>query len=213
MNILIFGPQASGKGTQAARIAKHFGVPHISTGDIFRDNIKRGTELGKLAASLINDGTLIPDDVTNDLIKNRLEEEDCKDGFILDGYPRTRPQAEFLDTLPQKIDAAISLEVSDEEVQKRITGRRTCKICKKGYNVNIEVLMPKKEGVCDIDGGELFIRDDDKQEAIIKRLATYNKLTAPLLDFYREKGLLKAVNGDPAIDAVFEDTIKILSIK
>ncbi|MBC8495340.1 adenylate kinase [archaeon] len=209
MRLLIFGPQASGKGTQAARVAEHFRILHISTGDIFRENISQETELGKLAASYMNDGNLVPNEVTNNLVKNRLEEEDCAKGFILDGYPRTRNQAEFLTELNHKFDAAINLQVSESEIIKRIGARRICENCKTGFNTIF--IKPKVEGVCDKCNGKLIIREDDKPEAIKKRLSLYHELTEPLLDFYREKGLIVDINGDPIMDEVYAEIIQKLS--
>lgn len=209
MNLIIFGPQASGKGTQAVRIAKHFGIQHISTGDIFRENISKGTELGKIAAELINKGDFVPDEITNKIVEDRIKKEDCEKGFILDGYPRNKIQAEYLDSLPQKIDVVINLEVSEEEVIRRMSSRRVCVDCKDTYNILF--LKPKEEGVCDKCGGKLVMRDDDKPEAIKKRLELYNEKTKPLLKFYEEKGILKIINGAQGIDEVFEDVKKNLS--
>lgn len=209
MRLLIFGPQASGKGTQAARVAEHFKIPHISTGDIFRDNMARGTELGKKIQEIMNAGNLISDDITNEIVKIRLAESDCEQGFILDGYPRTRNQAEFLETLPYKIDATINLEVSESEIIKRIGARRICEDCKEGFNTIF--IKPKIEDVCDKCSGKLVIRDDDKPEAIKKRLSLYRELTEPLLGFYKEKGLIVNINGDPIMDKVYAEIIQKLS--
>lgn len=208
MNIIIFGPQASGKGTQASQIAKYYDIPHISTGDIFRDNISKGTDLGQKVKTMLNKGTLIPNEVTNEIVKNRLEEDDCRDGFILDGYPRTRNQAEFLDSLPYEIDAVIDLQVSKELIIKRISSRRVCADCKTNYN--ILYLKPKREDECDKCQGHLVMREDDKPEAIHKRLKQYHEQTEPLLDFYKKKGILKIFNGEKPKEDVFEEIKKAL---
>lgn len=205
MNILIFGPQASGKGTQAIKIAEYLKIPHISTGDMFRANISQGTELGKKAQVLINEGNLVPNDITNKMVENRLTEDDCKTGFILDGYPRNQTQAEFLDNLPYKLDVVINLEVSRDEVIRRISSRRVCIDCKANYN--IIYIKPKEEGICDKCHGTLIQRDDDKPESIQKRLKIYDEQTKPLLDFYDNKGILRNINGEKPIETVFE-TIK-----
>ncbi len=208
MNILIFGPQASGKGTQAQKIAEHLDIPHISTGDMFRANIREGTELGKIAQELINQGNLVPDEITNKMVEKRLGEDDCKEGFILDGYPRNRTQAEFLDSLPYKMDVALNLEVSREEVINRISSRRVCADCKANYN--IIYIKPQEEDKCDKCGGKLVQRDDDKPESIKKRLQIYDEQTKPLLDFYRKKGILLNIDGEKPIEEVFEDIKKKL---
>lgn len=209
MKLLIFGPQASGKGTQASKIAQHYNISHISTGNIFRANISQGTELGILAEKLMNKGILVPDDLTNNLIKNRLAENDCKDGFILDGYPRTKNQTEFLDTLQYNFDAAINLKIPKEEIIKRISNRRVCVDCKENFNLIYK--QPKEKGSCDKCGGKLVQREDDQPEAIKKRLETYHNQTEPLLGFYKEKGILININGEQPINDVFEEIIEKLS--
>jgi len=209
MRLIIFGPQASGKGTQAEKITEHYGIPHISTGDIFRENIRNGTELGKLAKEILDRGELVPDEITNKIIEERLLRDDCKDGFILDGYPRNRNQAEFLDSLPYKIEAVINLKISEEEIIKRISARRVCVDCE--ANFNLIYIKPKQEGICDKCGGKLIIRDDDKPEAIKKRLSIYHEQTEPLLKFYEEKRILKNINGEQPMKTVFNDIIKELS--
>ncbi|MBC8500709.1 MAG: adenylate kinase [Nanoarchaeota archaeon] len=208
MRLIIFGQQASGKGTQAEKITEHYGIPHISTGDIFRENISKGTELGKLAKEILDRGELVPDEITNKIIEERLSRDDCSKGFILDGYPRNRNQAEFLDNLPYQIDAVINLEVSQQELIKRISSRRVCVNCKTNYN--LIYIKPKQEGMCNKCGGKLIIRDDDKPEAIKKRLAIYHEQTEPLLKFYEEKGILKNINGEQPMEAVSNDIIKAL---
>lgn len=209
MKLLIFGPQASGKGTQATQVAKHYGIPHISTGNIFRANISQGTELGIKAKEILAQGNLVPDEITNEVIKNRLTEDDCKEGFILDGYPRNRNQAEFLDALPYNFDAVINLKIPQEEIIKRISNRRVCVDCKENFNLIYK--KPKEEGVCDKCGGKLVQREDDQPEAIKKRLEIYHSQTEPLLEFYKEKGIIVDINGEQSIDDVFEEIIEKLS--
>ena len=187
MKLLIFGPQGSGKGTYASRLSPQLGIPHISTGDLFRDNMKRGTELGKFAKSYIDRGELVPDEVTVKMLKERLAQEDAQRGFILDGYPRNKPQAEVLDGMTG-IDAVINLQVPDEILIARISARVQCRAA--GHIYNLLTLKPKVSGKCDQDGSELYQRADDTPEAIKKRLATYHEQSAPLLNHYRKKGLV-----------------------
>lgn len=210
MNLLIFGPQASGKGTQAKNIAEHLKIPHISTGDIFRENISQGTKLGKMAQEIMNAGNLIPNDITNEIIEERLSRDDCDKGFILDGYPRNKNQTEFLDNLPYPITIAFNLMVSKDIVIKRMSSRRVCSECKAGYNILF--IKPKKEGICDKCGGELIIREDDTPEAIKKRLEIYHNQTKPLLGFYKTKGVVIDIDGEPSIDEVFEKITEKLNI-
>lgn len=191
------GPPGAGKGTQAKKLIVEFNIPHISTGDMFREAIKEGTPLGKLAASYINDGHLVPDDVTIGLVKERLSKDDCKNGYLLDGFPRTIPQAEALEVLSKEIGREIThvvnIDTPKEELVKRICGRRVCKKCGAPYHIiNVK---PKVDGVCDICGGELIQRPDDNEEALTTRLELYMKQTKPLLDFYEKKGLLKTFDG------------------
>lgn len=185
MNLIIFGPQASGKGTQAEKIASNYQIIHISTGDIFRNNISKGTELGRIAKEIINKGNLVPDDITNKIVENRLAQKDCDKGFILDGYPRNYHQVEFLDKLHRKITRVINLDVPREELIKRISNRRVCSDCKANYN--LIYIKPKKQGLCDECEGTLVQRDDDKPKAIEKRLNIYDNQTKQLLDFYQKK--------------------------
>jgi|FLOH01.1.fsa_nt_gi adenylate kinase len=208
MKLIMYGPPASGKGTQAKKIAAHLKIPAISTGEIFRKNISEETELGKIAAAIINDGNLVPDDITNNMVKNRLQEEDCKEGFVLDGYPRTVNQADFLAELPYKINGVISLEVSEESIITRVSSRRVCMNCKADFNTIY--IKPKVEGICDKCEGKLITREDDKPEAVKVRLEAYTNQTAPLLDYYKTKGLLLSINGEQAIEKVFEDIVEIL---
>ena len=197
LNIILMGPPGAGKGTQAKKLIAALGIPHISTGDMFREAIKEGTPLGKLAASYINDGHLVPDDVTIGLVKERLSKDDCKKGYLLDGFPRTIPQAEALERISKEIGREIShvidIETPTEELVRRICGRRVCKKCGAPYHViNIK---PKIDGVCDICGGELVQRADDNEEALKIRLEAYHKSTKPLLDYYEKLGLLKTFDG------------------
>lgn len=197
LNIILMGPPGAGKGTQAKILIAKFNIPHISTGDMFREAIKEGTPLGKLAASYINDGHLVPDDVTIGLVKERLSKDDCANGYLLDGFPRTIPQAEALEVLTKEIgrevNYVINIDTPKEELVSRICGRRVCKKCGAPYHiVNVK---PKVDGVCDICGGELVQRPDDNEEALSIRLEAYTKQTKPLLDFYAKKGLLKTFSG------------------
>lgn len=202
LNIILMGPPGAGKGTQAKKLIAALGIPHISTGDMFREAIKEGTPLGKLAASYINDGHLVPDDVTIGLVKERLSKDDCKKGYLLDGFPRTIPQAEALERISKEIGREIShvidIETPTEELVRRICGRRVCKKCGAPYHViNIK---PKVDGVCDICGGELVQRADDNEEALKIRLEAYHKSTKPLLDYYEKLGLLKTFDGSDSAE-------------
>jgi len=209
MKIVFLGPPGAGKGTQAVDLAAEFGIAHISTGDMLRGEIKAGTALGKLAQSYIDDGNLVPDEVAVDIIRCRLKEDDAKSGYILDGFPRTVPQAEMLDKLLEEmgtaLDRAIYLEASEKVIIERLSGRRICRECGKIYHtVNMPSLTP---GICDICGGELYQRPDDQPEAIIRRLQVYQEKTADLIRWYADKGLLTRVPADIAQ----EDTYKELS--
>ena len=202
LNIILMGPPGAGKGTQAKKLIVKYGIPHISTGDMFREAIKEGTPLGKIAQSYINDGHLVPDDVTIGLVKERLSKPDCNKGFLLDGFPRTIPQAEALEQISKEIHKdityVIDIETSREELVKRICGRRVCKKCGAPYHlINIK---PKVDGICDICGGELIQRPDDNEEALTVRLDAYVKQTKPLLEFYKNKGLLTTFDGSNSAD-------------
>ena len=212
MKIIMLGAPGAGKGTQAKKIAEKYQIPHISTGDIFRANIKNGTELGKKAKTYMDQGLLVPDELVCDLVVDRVKQEDCKNGFILDGFPRTIPQAESLDAalaaLGESMDYAINVEVPDENIVNRMSGRRACVGCGATYHV---VYAPtKKEGICDACGAELILRDDDKPETVQKRLSVYHEQTQPLIDYYRNKGILKDVDGTMEMDAVFQAITEIL---
>ncbi|MFD2043156.1 adenylate kinase [Ornithinibacillus salinisoli] len=207
MNLILMGLPGAGKGTQAEKINEKYNIPHISTGDMFRLAIKEGTELGKKAKSFMDQGDLVPDDVTIGIVKDRLSKDDCKNGFLLDGFPRTIAQAESLQNLlsdmNQSIDHVLHVNVPEEILVERLTGRRICPSCGKAYHVIYN--PPKEEGICDRDGQALIQRDDDKPDTVKNRLAVNIEQTKPLLNFYEEKGYLVTVNGDQEIDQVFQD--------
>ena len=212
MKIVMLGAPGAGKGTQAKRIAAEYGIPHISTGDIFRANIKAGTELGKKAKAFMDQGALVPDEVTIGMLMDRIHEAECEKCYVLDGFPRTIPQAESLTKAlaaeGNKIDAAVDIDVPDENIVNRMGGRRACLSC--GATYHIVFNAPKKEGVCDTCGSALVLRDDDKPETVQKRLAVYHEQTQPLIDYYRAEGVLKSVDGTQAMDKVFEDIKAVL---
>ena len=210
MKIIMLGAPGAGKGTQAKMISEKYGIPHISTGDIFRANIKNGTELGKKAKSYMDQGLLVPDELVVDLVVDRVQKEDCKEGYILDGFPRTIPQAEALDAAlgEDKIDYALDIEVPDDHIIKRMSGRRACVGCGATYHL---VYNPTKtEGVCDVCGEKLILRDDDKPETVQKRLDVYHEQTQPLIDYYKKAGCLVEMDGTLDINVVFENVVKIL---
>ncbi len=206
------GLPGAGKGTQASEIVKKYPIPHISTGDMFRKAIKDETDLGKEAKSYMDGGELVPDEVTIGIVRERLAEEDAKKGFLLDGFPRTVEQAdalnEILSELDRKVDAVINIEVAEEELMNRLTGRRICEVC--GTTYHLVFNPPKVEGVCDLDGGKLYQREDDNPETVANRLSVNVKQTKPLLDFYENQGVLKNIDGSRQIDNVTEDVIQIL---
>lgn len=212
MKIIMLGAPGAGKGTQAKQIADKYGVPHISTGDIFRANIKNGTELGKKAKEYMDQGLLVPDELTCDLVMDRIVQDDCKNGFILDGFPRTIPQAEALDAAlaanGEKIDYAVNVEVPDENIVNRMSGRRACVGCGATYHI---VYNPTKvEGKCDTCGADLILRDDDKPETVLNRLKVYHEQTQPLIDFYTKKGVIAEVDGTKDMKDVFDAIVAIL---
>ena len=208
----MLGAPGAGKGTQAKKIAEKYGIPHISTGDIFRANIKNGTELGNKAKSYMEQGLLVPDELTCDLVVDRIQQEDCSNGYVLDGFPRTIPQAEALKAALEKlgttIDYAINVEVPDENIVTRMGGRRACLAC--GSTYHIVYNAPKVEDVCDVCGAKLVLRDDDKPETVQKRLTVYHEQTQPLIDFYGKEGVLVEVDGTQNLEDVFQAITKIL---
>ena len=205
MKLVLLGPPGAGKGTQAARLEEFYDIPHISTGDIFRKAIKEETELGQKAKQYLDQGKLVPDEVTNGIVKERLAQSDCEDGFILDGFPRTVNQAEalsqILNDLDYELDAAVNITVSDDEVVKRLSGRRICDDCGATYHVDFN--PPQEEGVCDQCGGELYQRDDDTPDTIKERLEVYYDKTAAVVDYYKDKDRLVTINGEQGLDEVF----------
>ncbi|MDE6887519.1 MAG: adenylate kinase [Eubacterium sp.] len=212
MKIIMLGAPGAGKGTQAKRIAEKYTIPHISTGDIFRANIKNGTELGKKAKEFMDQGLLVPDELTCDLVMDRIQQDDCKNGFVLDGFPRTIPQAEALDEalnkIGQKMDYAVDVDVPDENIVNRMGGRRACLSC--GATYHVEFNPTKEEGICDACGAQTVLRDDDKPETVQKRLTVYHDQTQPLIDYYKKQGILKSVDGTQPMEAVFDAIIGIL---
>jgi len=212
MKIIMLGAPGAGKGTQAKKLAEKFGIPHISTGDIFRANIKNGTELGKKAKVYMDQGLLVPDELVVDLVVDRLKNADCKNGYVLDGFPRTIPQAEALDEALSKsgenVEYAINVDVADEVIVNRMSGRRACLSC--GATYHVVNIPPKKEGICDVCGKELVLRDDDKPETVKKRLAVYHEQTQPLIDYYAAKGILRTVDGTKSMDDTFDEIVQIL---
>ena len=212
MKIIMLGAPGAGKGTQAKRIAQRYGIPHVSTGDIFRANIKNGTELGMKAKAYMDAGNLVPDEITIGMLLDRIHEADCEKGYVLDGFPRTIPQAESLTTAlkerGEKMDYAIDVDVPDENIINRMSGRRACLAC--GATYHIAYNPPKKEGVCDQCGEPLVLRKDDKPETVKNRLEVYHQQTQPLIDYYKKEGILAQVDGTQNMDQVFEDIVKIL---
>ena len=208
MKLIFLGPPGAGKGTIASKICEDAGIPHISTGDLFRKAIKNQTELGKKVQQIIESGDLVPDALTVALVKERLQKDDCNGGFVLDGFPRTIGQADSLAKF-SSIDAVINLTVKDEQVIDRLSGRRLCKNCGQGYH--IETVKPEKEGICDKCGEELIIRPDDAPEAIKNRLSVYYESTAPLIDYYKAKDKIIDVDGSGTVDIVVKDTESVIS--
>lgn len=213
MNIIIMGLPGAGKGTQAAKIIKKYSIPHISTGDMFRLAIKNDTDLGRQAKAFMDQGELVPDEVTVGIVRERLSHSDAKGGFLLDGFPRTVEQAEALNNIMEElgsqIDQTIYVEVPEEELMNRLTGRRICETCGSTYHLVFN--PPKTEGICDLDGGKLYQREDDNPETVQNRLEVNTKQTAPLLDFYKDLGVLATVDGSKDIEEVFEEVDEILN--
>jgi adenylate kinase len=215
MRLVLLGAPGAGKGTQAKKLIEKYGIPQISTGDLLRAAVAAGTALGKEAKSFMGKGELVPDRVVLGMVEERLKQDDCKKGYILDGFPRNTAQAEALDKmlgpLGMSLSAALSVDIPFEDLMKRLTGRRTCKECGQMYNIYFN--SPGKENTCDKCGGGLFQRDDDKEETIKKRLDVYSAQTAPLIDYYRKKGILSSVNGTGSIDEIFRAVCTSLGLK
>ncbi len=212
MKIIMLGAPGAGKGTHAKKISEKYSIPHISTGDIFRANIKEGTELGKKAKEYMDQGLLVPDELTCDLVMDRIQQDDCKNGFVLDGFPRTIPQAEALtaalEKINEKMDYALDIEIADEKIVERMSGRRVCTKC--GAPFHIVNIPPKTEGICDHCGGELQFRADDQPETVLKRLGVYHEQTQPLIEYYAKQGILKEIDGTKSVEEGFASIVEIL---
>ena len=212
MKIIMLGAPGAGKGTQAKKIAEKYCIPHISTGDIFRANIKEGTELGKKAKEYMDQGLLVPDELTCDLVMDRIQQDDCKAGFVLDGFPRTIPQAQALDAalekINQKMDYALDIEVADEKIVERMSGRRVCTKC--GAPFHIVNIPPKQEGICDHCGGELQFRADDQPETVLNRLNVYHEQTQPLIEHYAAQDILVEIDGTKPVEEGFATIVALL---
>lgn len=214
MRLILLGAPGAGKGTQAVALAEKLKIPHISTGDIFRYNIRNGTPLGKLAKGYIDSGALVPDDVTISIVKDRLQQDDCKAGFILDGFPRTIPQAESLEKELEQMDMplhyVVDISVPDSDIIKRLSGRRVCSKCNMSYHM--EYGPPKADGVCDSCGAPVVQREDDREDTVLNRLKTYHSQTEPLIDYYKKKGKLLVVNGKNKISDTTADLFRVLGL-
>ena len=212
MKVIMLGAPGAGKGTQAKMIAEKFGIPHISTGDIFRANIQKGTELGAEAKKYMDQGLLVPDELTVKILLDRVAQDDCGKGYVLDGFPRTIPQAKVLDEAlekpGEKIDYAVDVDVADEHIVKRMSGRRACLKC--GATYHVEHIPPRQEGVCDSCGSDLVLRDDDKPETVMNRLKVYHDQTQPLIEYYGQKGILRKVDGTMEMQDVFHAIVDLL---
>ena len=212
MKIIMLGAPGAGKGTQAKQIADKYAIPHISTGDIFRANIKKGTDLGKKAKTYMDQGLLVPDELVVELVIDRIRQDDCKNGFVLDGFPRTIPQAQALDAalekLDEKMDYAVDIDVPDKNIVNRMGGRRACLNC--GATYHIVTIPTKVEGICDRCGSTVVLREDDKPETVEKRLSVYHEQTQPLIDYYKKQEILRSVDGTKPMEVVFADIIAIL---
>ena len=215
MKLIIIGAPGAGKGTQAEKLSEKLNIPHISTGDIFRSNMSNNTQLGKQVRAYIDKGNLVPDELTIEIVKRRLQEKDCANGFILDGFPRTIPQAEYLDNaaaeLNISIDAVLDIVVSDKEVIKRISGRRVCPSC--GMSYHISNIPPLVEGICDVCHSHIELRDDDKEEILVERLKVYHEQTEPVINYYQKNGKLIVVNGRETLEDTTADVFKALGIR
>lgn len=214
MKIIMLGAPGAGKGTQAKKLAAKYGIPHISTGDIFRENIKQETELGKQAKAYMDQGLLVPDELVVDLVVDRLQQNDCVKGYILDGFPRTIPQAQSLDEALEKrnegIDYAIDIEVPDENIVRRMSGRRACPGC--GATYHLEHMPTKTEGICDVCGARTVQRDDDKPDTVTKRLVVYHEQTQPLIDYYQSKQILVEIDGTIGIEEIFNQIVALVGV-
>lgn len=214
MKVIMLGAPGAGKGTQAKKLAARYGIPHISTGDIFRANIKNETPLGIKAKEYIDQGLLVPDELVVDIVADRIQETDCSEGFILDGFPRTIPQAEALDSaleaMNTAVDYAVNVDVADEVIVTRMGGRRSCLKC--GGTYHLKYIPTKVEGICDNCGAELVLRDDDKPETVLKRLGVYHEQTQPLIDYFKAKGVLVSVDGTQDIQVIFEEICDIVGV-
>lgn len=212
MKIIMLGAPGAGKGTQAKKIAEKYHIPHVSTGDIFRTNIKEGTELGMKAKTFMDQGMLVPDEITIGMLMDRIREDDCAGGYVLDGFPRTIPQAESLSEalgkMGQKIDYAVNIDVPDENIIDRMAGRRACLTC--GFTYHVKYNPSKVEGICDICGSDLVLREDDQPETVKKRLDIYHKQTQPLIVYYKSAGVLREVDGTQDMDMVFQEITAVL---
>lgn len=215
MNIILMGPPGAGKGTQAKRLIAKYDIPHISTGDMFREAMKQGTALGLLAKRYIDQGHLVPDDVTIGIVRERLAKQDCQEGYLLDGFPRTLPQAEALEVLTKEIgrelEFVINIDADEKELVRRICGRRVCKVCGTPYHV--DTMKPKVDGVCDVCGGPLIQRADDNEEALKVRLGHYYEQTKPLLDFYAKRGLLTSFDGTKDLNILLQEISSLIEAK
>lgn len=208
MNLILLGAPGAGKGTQAEVICEKLGIPAISTGNILREAVKNGTEMGLKAKKFMDNGQLVPDEVVIGILKDRIADDDCKNGFILDGFPRTVPQAEALENMNVRIDKVVEIHVSDEEIQKRMSGRRVCESCGASYHIDFK--PAKKDGICDLCGGNTVIRKDDEPATVLERLKIYHTQTAPLKDFYAERGLLTTVEGQPDVASTSRLTLEAI---
>jgi adenylate kinase len=213
MRLILVGPPGAGKGTQAVHLAAHYSIPHISTGDIFRANIKNATELGKRAQAFMDKGELVPDSVTNEMVRDRLGQADAANGFLLDGFPRNTAQADELNKIlvekSMPLDAVLELKIENSEIIRRLSGRRTCRNCSASFHIDFE--KPKVAGVCDACQGELYQREDDKEEVVARRLEVYTEQTAPIIDYYSKTGLLKSISALGDVSEITQLAIKSLT--